>query len=265
LAWNEFLEEACKHGLEIAYFYLMNRGIICMIFTGIILLFSCKSRTDSHAGDYDFASTPFIPPYHYAAETDQTDTSDELVQNANVLKPAKPRVWVSESEIYNFISDFLTVHDTDKTFFYEGPVSVISKIPESEHTDSSYVKGLKIKEVDNTRDSDLISIRYTIVTGIHSIEFEKRDIKFMLKQIPENSGFTWNHDRIKCSHFIRTAKKSDNGIYHFSVPLFSKDKKSALFTVVYTCKPFLCGNGHTGVFYKENGHWKGNFSEWWVY
>ncbi|HSY61732.1 MAG TPA: hypothetical protein VK796_07640 [Cytophaga sp.] len=87
----------------------------------------------------------------------------------------------------------------------------------------------------------------------------KRDIKYMLSEKRRLQNFKWNNQRLG----FNLANK-DNW-YIFSIPYFSKDKKTALISIRALCSSFLCGNGDVLLYRFENNKWTSTEVDYWVH
>lgn len=86
----------------------------------------------------------------------------------------------------------------------------------------------------------------------------KADIKYMLSQEKQWSGFKWDISRLGFS------KTNHNNWYCFSVPLFSVDKRKAVIMVRRLC-PGLCGVGWQLLFIKKNNRWTSSTGSQWIH
>ena len=86
----------------------------------------------------------------------------------------------------------------------------------------------------------------------------KADVKYMLSQEKQSSGFKWDVSRLGFS------KTNHNNWYCFSVPLFSVDKRRAVMMVRRLC-PGLCGVGWQLLFIKKNNRWTSSTGGWWIH
>ena len=87
----------------------------------------------------------------------------------------------------------------------------------------------------------------------------KRDIKYMLSEKRRLQNFKWNNQRLG----FNLANK--NNWYRFSLPYFSKDKKTALICIRSLCKPFLCGDGYVLLYRFENNTWTSTKVDYWIH
>jgi hypothetical protein len=85
------------------------------------------------------------------------------------------------------------------------------------------------------------------------------DIKYMLAEKKRLQNFRWNNQRLGFN------LANENNWYAFSLPYFSKNKKTALICIRSLCKPFLCGDGYVLLYRFENNKWTSTEVDYWVH
>jgi hypothetical protein len=86
----------------------------------------------------------------------------------------------------------------------------------------------------------------------------KGDVKHMLAEKRRLKNFSWNNQRLG----FNLANK--NSWYAFSLPYFSKDKKTTLISVRSLC-PGLCGNGYVLLYQFQNNEWTSTQVDFWIH
>ncbi len=138
---------------------------------------------------------------------------------------------VTNGEIYKFMIDYLEQYGSKSIYIQIEPLM--------KNSDSTYLK--QIAKWNNNSHNDTIYVDKNVIP--------LKDYYFMLSQLKRYNYFIWN-PHIICNG--SEASEEDYPRYQFSIPLFSKDKKSVLFTEIYLCKG-LCGGGTTSIYYKKGG------------
>ncbi|WP_018342056.1 hypothetical protein [Cytophaga aurantiaca] len=87
----------------------------------------------------------------------------------------------------------------------------------------------------------------------------KGDIKYILAEKRRLKNFRWDNQRLGFN------LENTNNWYVFSLPYFSKDKKTALICIRSLCKPFLCGDGYVLLYRFENNQWTSTKVDSWIH
>jgi len=87
----------------------------------------------------------------------------------------------------------------------------------------------------------------------------KADINYMLAEKRRLLNFKWDNLRLGFN------LANENNWYVFSLPYFSKDKKTALICIRSLCKPFLCGDGYVLLYKYEDNKWISNKVNYWIH
>jgi len=188
--------------------------------------------------------------------------TEYLDENVSVLKKDVIEADTTNQYLYDFISDISDILKLDPNYGFDiRPQENIS----FDCKDRTYLKRFIQEKFDP--ESGLL-IEFDFVSSFQpetdsteltsSIYLDKVDTSFMLKKKRKLKDFVWDVDRL---NFDTSNHKN---WYSFSIPLFSKDHKIALFTIQDLCSG-LCGNGRTIIFKHENKKWKYRTLEYWIH
>jgi hypothetical protein len=99
----------------------------------------------------------------------------------------------------------------------------------------------------------------SIIGGLYEKCLTKKDISFMLAERERLKDFIWNNQRLGFN------LSNENNWYEFSLPYFSRDRKTAIIVVRDLCKPFLCGSGSALLYQYKDGHWTSSKVRTWIH
>jgi hypothetical protein len=157
---------------------------------------------------------------------------------------------VTERDIYSFLRYYVNNYFEHR----EAPVAQEPFYAEG-NTDKGFLESLIIQPKDTTMNT-VVSVRPTVLS--------RQQYRFMLRQLVRYKGYQFNPDSF--SDMLHTDKKllkQDEGMSRFSIPLFTKDKRTVIFSNVWNCRG-LCGGGSTDVYELKKGKWvrKQNLGMW---
>jgi hypothetical protein len=159
-------------------------------------------------------------------KTDQGRTSD------------KAEGQITEVDIYSTINYIITEQRLNKDY---GLKIVPADQCDLSKEDKEFLTGLIFPEEqeDSLGDNNNFSITVPLV---HDLGLQKcltkEDVDFMLSQKETNKDFQWDNSKLGFN------LDNHENWYEFSVPLFTKDKRKAIFLVAKLCKG-LCGTEQT--------------------
>lgn len=151
---------------------------------------------------------------------------------------------VTDKEIYSFL-DYVTKHDKrngDEGFHLRRYMSYNIMSWDS----SNFFFGEVPKEVSENQG------RFNFLSPDRKITVLLEEKDYLINQFLAIKDTIW-HKKFTNSVFIkREQKKTD--IYYYSIPLFSKDKQTAIVNVVFYCGN-MCAHGGYRVYKKVGDKW----------
>lgn len=191
----------------------------------------------------------------------------EPSNKSNHLLTAQIRIKTQEDSIENasnktdtsnqYIYDFMKIVIKDQQLDLSNGIALE---PEencsTNETDVDFLSSLLIEKKKVQNDTfDLKNMIFTIYEFPKCLT--KYDIDYMLLQKKEMANFKWNNYRLGFN------QKNRHYWYSLSVPIFSKDKHTAVMKINNLCNG-LCGSGYTVVFVYKNNHWTSTISFTWI-
>ncbi|WP_272151346.1 hypothetical protein [Tenacibaculum aiptasiae] len=130
----------------------------------------------------------------------------------------------------------------------------------NEHTDQENFELLlaELASKKNNQKTDAINWRLQLNSQTLLADLTREDISEMIEQKEKLKGFTWDNSKLG---FDLSNKKD---WYSFSIPLFSKDRKSAVMMIRNLCSG-LCGEGKTIFLTKKEGKWTSEVGMIWMH
>lgn len=174
----------------------------------------------------------------------------------------------SQNQIISTTETKSIVVDTLHRFIYDFMKMVIA----DQALDTSYGLSIDAEPHFDLSDDDQSFLETLLIPKPHPVnkdssnmpiicnpfELPKADVKYMLSQEKQWTGFKWDISRLGFS------KTNHNNWYCFSVPLFSVDKRKAVMMVRRLC-PGLCGVGWQLLFIKKNNRWTSSTGGQWIH
>jgi hypothetical protein len=180
-----------------------------------------------------------LPSENKAGKSTDTPTYNPMLPKAKYVSqiPAKDRV--SDSLIYAFMSDYID---------HTPCISVTDSFP-SVCCGTSDLR----KYIENKKDIKKFKPKkhgsFITEYGPPLIVIKQEDYEFMANQLNKAEHFKWDIKKFHTKWPIRFGSRNENYFAYLSIPIFTKDKKSALITVDNTLI------GGTRLFTFHDGHW----------
>lgn len=204
---------------------------------------------------------------------------------ADITSIIRTDTTAAAADTNQYLYDFIRMVEKDQKLDYSYGLRLETNQSLSSIEDDSYlwkffkktaqpIKTETLKNISLTQDSTKTIVSDSIITLkptepfiISSTTFPNRidnecltksDITYMLAEKRRLQHFSWDNKRLG---FNVTNKEN---WYVFSLPYFSKDKKTALISIRSLC-PGLCGSGYVLLYRYEKNKWISKQVDFWVH